>query len=478
MKKILIIVIAGILLLGFAARLYKFDNPVADWHSWRQADTSSVSRNFVNNGVNLLFPTYQDLSNVPSGRDNPQGYRFVEFPIYNLVQAETYKYIGILTLEEWGRMVTIIISLASSFLIFLIVKRHQNQLSALIAMFFFTFLPYSIYYGRTILPDPSMIAAILASIYFFDLWLEKPKKYLLFGLSLLFTAIALLIKPFAAFFTLPMIYLALDKYGNDFYKKWQLWVFGILSLMPLIAWRVWMSAHPEGIPASGWLFNYGNIRFKGAYFYWVFGERIAKLISGYFGVSLLVLGLITKFKSNKSFWFFTSFLVSSLLYMVVVATGNVQHDYYQILIVPTLCIFMGLGGDFLINHTKDYANKYLGIFLFFVITGFTLFFGWYWIRDYYNINNPSILVAGEAVDRLTPKDAKVIANYEGDTSFLYQTKRSGWASYETGLPEMVTLGADYLVNVNPTPHDFEYAKNYKIVDQTSQYVIFDLHKSP
>ena len=139
---------------------------------------------------------------------------------------------------------------------------------------------------------------------------------------------------------------------------------------------------------------------------------------------------------------------------------------------------MGLGGDFLINHTKDYANKYLGIFLFFVITGFTLFFGWYWIRDYYNINNPSILVAGEAVDRLTPKDAKVIANYEGDTSFLYQTKRSGWASYETGLPEMVTLGADYLVNVNPTPHDFEYAKNYKIVDQTSQYVIFDLHKSP
>ena len=33
MKKILIIVIAGILLLGFAARLYKFDNPVADWHS-------------------------------------------------------------------------------------------------------------------------------------------------------------------------------------------------------------------------------------------------------------------------------------------------------------------------------------------------------------------------------------------------------------------------------------------------------------
>ena len=92
-----------IFLLGFVVRLYRFNGPVADWHSWRQADTSSVSRNFVNKGFDLLHPTYQDLSNVPSGLDNPNGYRFVEFPIYNVLQAGGYEIFPKLTLEEWGR---------------------------------------------------------------------------------------------------------------------------------------------------------------------------------------------------------------------------------------------------------------------------------------------------------------------------------------------------------------------------------------
>jgi len=32
-----------ILILGFTVRLYKIGNPIADWHSWRQADTASVT---------------------------------------------------------------------------------------------------------------------------------------------------------------------------------------------------------------------------------------------------------------------------------------------------------------------------------------------------------------------------------------------------------------------------------------------------
>ena len=56
------IILSIILLFGLAVRLYKINNPVADWHSWRQADTASVSRNFVKSGINLLYPTYDDIS--------------------------------------------------------------------------------------------------------------------------------------------------------------------------------------------------------------------------------------------------------------------------------------------------------------------------------------------------------------------------------------------------------------------------------
>ena len=50
-SKYWLIILMVFLILGFAVRLYKLNNPVADWHSWRQADTSSVSRNFVSGGI-------------------------------------------------------------------------------------------------------------------------------------------------------------------------------------------------------------------------------------------------------------------------------------------------------------------------------------------------------------------------------------------------------------------------------------------
>ena len=468
-----------IFILGFAVRLYRFNGPVADWHSWRQADTSSVSRNFVSKGFDVLHPTYQDLSNVPSGLENPNGYRFVEFPIYNVLQAGGYEIFPRLTLEEWGRLVTILASLLASLFLYLIVKKRFGVLPGFLSLIFFIFLPFNIYYGRTILPDPSMVAASLGGIYFFYLWIEKEKISIFsfkFLMSLLFTALAFLLKPYALFFTLPMIYLVFEKFGFGFWKKYQLWLFAIITLIPLIFWREWMTQYPAGIPVSSWLFNAGNIRFKPAYFYWIFADRIGRLISGYWGVVFIILGFLKKY-SRKDFLFLLSFIVASLLYITVIARGNVQHDYYQILIIPSLAMLMGLGASALLKPFENY-NKIAAFLVFVVCFGFAMFFGWYFIRDYFNINNPSIVIAGQAVDKLTPKDAKVIANYNGDTSFLYQTKRSGWASYEKPLPEMVQMGADYLVIANPVASDLNFGKTYKIVARTSQYIIFNLRQKP
>src|SRR5258708_3977321 len=118
----------GVLLLGgFLVRLYRFDNPIADWHSWRQSDTSAVSRTFVQHGYDLLHPRYDDIGNVQTGFDNPKGYRFVEFPIYNVAQAGLFQMFGRLTLEEWGRLVSIFASISISALLFFIVRKHLNS---------------------------------------------------------------------------------------------------------------------------------------------------------------------------------------------------------------------------------------------------------------------------------------------------------------------------------------------------------------
>jgi len=477
-----------LILLGcFFVRLYRFNNPIADWHSWRQADTSAVSRNFIKQGFDVLHPRFDDLSNVPSGLENPQGYRFVEFPIYNLLQAGLYKFIPIMTLEEWGRMVTIIMSLFSTLFIFFLVKKYLNVTAALFSAFFFAFLPFNIYYGRTILPDPSMVTAILGGIYFFDVWIEKNSKLktqnskldfkirkndVFLMISLIFTASAFLLKPYALFFTLPMIYLAIDHFKLAIFKQWKLYMFLILSLVPLVAWRIWMTQYPAGIPVSAWLFNGNGIRFRPAFFRWMGDERLTKLISGFFGMIFLVYGLI-QVRKIKNYLFFCCFLLSSIIYVCVIATGNVQHDYYQILIIPSIAIFYGIGAANMFNRSILWKIAVM------LITIGTLYVGWSYVQPYFDIDNPSIVEAGQAVNKLVPADAKVIAPYDGDTSFLYQTNRQGWAEFEKSTQQMIALGADYLVLEHPIPSDrVSWPKQFRLVMSTPDFIIIDLKHKP
>ena len=240
---------------------------------------------------------------------------------------------------------------------------------------------------------------------------------------------------------------------------------------PLFFWRLWIQNFPAGIPASGWLLNGNGIRFRPSFFRWIFYERLTALISGYFGVIILISGILN-LKQYKDRLFIATFGVSSLLYVTVFATGNVQHDYYQILIMPTVSIFFALGAIFLYRYKYKSLEVGKAILVLSLISLFVL--GWNQVKDYFNINNPSIIAAGAAVDRLTPKDAKIIAIYNGDTTFLYQTKRKGWASFEKSIPEMVKMGADYLVLANPTPVDLGLGNTYQIIEKTSQYVIFKL----
>jgi hypothetical protein len=479
MKKNQIILFILILIGAFAVRLYHFNSPVADWHSWRQVDTSAVSRNFVKNGFDLLRPKFEDLSFAVSLKDNPQGYRFVEFPIYNAAQAGLFKLFGLFTLEEWGRLVTIFSCLMSIVFLYLLVTKYTSVRVGLIAAFFFAFIPYNIYYGRTILPDQSMVAALLAGTYFFSNWIERQKFSIFssqFLMAVIFMAMALLLKPYALFFTLPLIYLVWNRFGFGLFKKWQLWLFAILIVMPLGLWRLWMS-QPEflpGIARNDWLFNGDHIRFKGAFFQWLFGDRISRLILGYWGLPLVVLGILKKINKKENLFFFY-FLISSLIYMVVMATGNVKHDYYQILIIPTLAIFFAKGVDLIFEKT-DIFNRWISYLIVMTSVIFMLAFGWYAVRDWYSIQHPNIITAGQAVDALTPKDAKVVAPYGADTVFLYYTGRQGWPVFDRSFKRFKQAGASYIAFADPTPEELNLKTLFEPVAVTATYAIFDLTK--
>lgn len=477
-KKTFLLLLGLICLIGGVVRLYNFNKPVADWHSWRQVDTAAVARNFLKFGVDPLHPRYDDLSNIQSGKDNPEGWRMVEFPLYQLLGVSVYKIIPSITIEEALRIVSILATIVSIGLIGLIGRKIGNSIMGLCSAFFFAVLPYSIYYGRTILPEPLMVCFALISLFLAlsSKDYQKEKKYILLLLSAFIAGLALLVKPFSAFLLMPLPYFFLVSLGVTWSGMIVSGISLAISVLPLLLWRKWISQFPEGIPVYTWLFNEGNIRFKGAWFHWLFAERIGKLILGYWGLPILTLGLVKKRESREGL-FLLLFLLGGLAYLVVVARGNVQHDYYQIPLLPIIAFFLGKGMEWFIRPPKEWSKCSTWI-TGIVIISFLFAFSWFEIRGFFWINHPEIVEAGQAADQMLPKDAKVIAPYNGDTTFLYQTNRQGWP-IGFDIDKKIEMGASYYVTVSPTDADGEtkdLASRYTVLVRNDTYAIIDLTK--
>ncbi len=466
--KLTTLILVVILAIGFTIRLYKIHNPVADWHSWRQADTASVTRYFVKHGVDMLTPHYHDFSVVSvNGEFNPHGYRFVEFPIFNLIHYIFTVSLPFESLEFWGRLTSIIAALTSSVLIYFLTKRHADKATGLVASAVYLFIPYNIYFTRVILPDPLMVTFFLLTLNFFDLYASK-KKLAYFLLTALFGGIAVSVKPVAIFFLLPITISMLRAQKLNALKNPHFYLLHLSFIAPFAIWRIRSNFHPEGIPASTWLINGTKIRWRPSFFNWIFNIRLARLILGGWGIWPFLSGIVS------SSWYFLSLGFSALLYVFVFATGNVHHDYYQIPTIPAISIFVAVGSVYL---WRQLNRKFLYRALLIICLAFGLRFSWIEVRGLYQINNGAIVNAGKAADKLLPENARVIAPYQGDTAFLYQTNREGFGFLYEPLKDMIDrFGITHYVSVTYDAKTREIMDKYTVITQTPEYVIVKLEE--
>jgi len=491
-----LIQLAMVLILAFALRLYKISNPVLDWHAFRQADTASVTREYVKQGIDLLHPRYHDLSNIQSGQPNPEGYRMVEFPLINALNALLIKTFPQLDLVVVSRFSSILFSLGTIASLYWLIKQLDSHQTAIMSALVYACLPFAVFYSRVILPEPAMLFFMTFSLASFTYyWQNKFLKWWL--LSLISLAFALLLKPFVGF--IAPLYLLISYYQDKkFYKNIYFWLYPFFAAMPFLAWRQWISQYPTGIPASDWLLNGSKIRFKPAWFRWIFYERITKLILGFSGI---LLALFNFKKLNKTLIIILTWSLCLLAYVSIVATGNVRHDYYQNLLLPLIALVLGrgsyllyltlqtqisklikiLGIDNLVQSIRKqsslfdqyYLSRLTAGFLTCIIMSIGFFVSWLQIKGYYAINHPEYITVGKAVDDMLPADAKVIAPAQGDTMFLFQTNRTGWP-LGVEIEDKIGQGATHYVSVNDDNVARDLADRYATVKKTSEYLILDL----
>ena len=478
-KKIDYIILTIILVIALLFRLYKINSPLADFHSWRQVDTAAVARNFVRNGVDLFHPIYDDLSNVQSGFDNPSGYRMVEFPIYNAIIAYCYRLLPFFSLEIWGRLITIVSSLIVIAIVYFLLLKENSRISAIFGALTYSIFPFFVFFSRVILPETIALAFSMLSILLLYLNVESKennlKNYIYTLLSSIFFAVALLIKPTIIFYLLPIAVLFFRKYKLSAIKKFDFYLYFIIALVPLFFWRNYIKNFPEGIPTSDWLFTSVNtgqgqksILFRPSFFRWIFFERVNNLILGGYLSVFFVLGAIVKQKKL----FLISFLISALTYVFVFQGGNLQHEYYQTLILPVFAILIGIGVGFIFNNKKEFANPIFTMFFVFLIFVSSFYFSYFKVVDYY-LYSQELVQEANIIKSLTAPDDKIVTDRTGDTTLLYLANRRGAPSIFRDPNELKKLGYKYLITSSKEQIDMMKLK-FTIVFENGKFTLFKL----
>ncbi len=479
MKKLDFFILSFILTLALVFRLYKISTPLADLHSWRQSDTSAVTRNFVKRGIDLFHPRYDDLSSNQTGKENPEGYRFVEFPLYNAITASVYSFYPVFSIEVYGRLVSAVFSLFIIAILYYLCLKERNRTTAIIASLVYSMFPFFVFFSRVILPETTSLSFVFLSLFFLHLFGNSKKKtssILWYILSLIFFAFSLLVKPPALFYAITLLVIFFNTYKFSLFKKPQVYLYFILGLIPLVLWRLYIQNFPEGVPPSDWLITsvntyqgLQNIFFRPAFFRWIFFERINNYMLGGFLTFFFVLGILIKHKKS----ILTSIFISAFVYLFVFQGGNVQHEYYQTYILPAIALFVGVGASAVFENRKLFYHPVIISIVVLVLFALSFSFSFYKVRDYYSFPSELPQIAN-VVKTLTNENDKIVTDRSGDTTLLYLTERRGAPSIYKEPAELKKLGYMYLVTLHEDLIKKLKQEKYKAVFENNTFAMFAL----
>ncbi len=445
------ILLGVIIILAVLLRSYKLTSPLSDAYSWRQSDTAAVARNFTRTGFDLLHPQYDDLSAIQSGIENPKGLRFVEMPLYNALFALFYKIAPFIPIEVWGRIVSIQFSLIIIAILYYLALKEANRVTAVATGLIYAVFPSFVFFSRVVLPETPALAFTFLSILLLYRSLHIKKNAtspLLYLLASVCFGIGILIKPTVIFYGVVLCYLFIRAYEFEVVKKIQPYLFFVIAFIPFVLWRLYIQQYPEGIPANDWLFTQvntfegqKNIFLKPAFFRWIFFERINTMIFGGYLTVFFITGIFSKRKAL----FLHSILFSAFSYLFVFQGGNVQHEYYQTLILPALALFAGAGIATFLSHRNVFLHPLALTFGIGVLCVGSFFFSYYYkVKDFYTYPKDLNLMA-KIIQTFTKPGDKIVADRMGDTTLLYLSDRKGLPLLSHSLEELRNKGFSYVL---------------------------------
>jgi len=476
------LVLIGIFVFAFLIRMWGIGNPLLDFHSWRQTFTAMMARNFYLNGMNILQPRVDLLPGIVE----------VEFQLYPFIVAILYKIFGF---HEWlGRFVSVIFGMGTMFFLYLLIRKYFKKSIAIIAISFFSILPMMVYYSRTFMPESAMLFFSVSGLYLFTEWLREERWNNFFLASLCLTC-AFLVKIPTLYMLFPILFLSFSKYGKNIYKRWELYLFMFMVLLPPFLWYYYSHQVFLGQVGGVSMWDVGsdkwfNLELLGSseFYKKIFITRLGELMFAYSGYLFLLYGLFMKVKRREEYLFHIWFF-GIVLYFFVVAKGNRVHEYYQLPIILPGVVFIAKALDKNLARICNNPSSWYRDVLTWVIVFLVLIvppYSFIKLSKRLKIDESYKIVAEETKKISNPDDMLLVSDEHG-VEILYYSGRKGWRTRDKSFsPSRLEVireeGAGYFVTrdknfntQNNTLYNY-LLKHYSLAKNGEIGFIFDLER--
>jgi len=332
------------------------------------------ARNFAQDGF-FAHGFFVPAFDYPNLSADPSGVHSDSFPTSSIFVGLLFSLFG---MKLWAaRLLHIFFSLGGIFFFYLIMKRlYQRDDLALVGALLFAINPLSVFFGRQVqLIGPALFFCLMG-IYYYLSWIKKPSISYTFLFSIpLFLGI--ITKYTYVLFLVPLV--VVFPWKTFLWKKhFKLFIF--LGIIGLCFGSIVYTLSIQSGTLSSEVSTIKNIV--------VFDDDFQKIMKSYvadnfsirgFWIFLagFVLFLCTfKKKQNQGNWFFLSYFLIALPWVVLLSFKLKGHNYHQFPLIPLFVFFVAYFFLFISNSLTKLIiknNKWFSVGLSFILIFVILF---------------------------------------------------------------------------------------------------------
>lgn len=486
-----IIILAAVLVCGFATRLYDLTDPPLEYAPSRQLRSAIIARG-------IYYGTVSDVSElareVALKQKNSQ--EMLEPQILENLVAFTYLIVG----GEYVWIARIFSSLfwtLGGLALYALTREMVSDDGAVIALIYYLFVPFGLIASRTFQPDPLMTGSIIFAWLSLFKW-GKTRSWKWAWITGLTAGGAILIKSTAVFFLFfgMAAFVLLEFKLRDMIKDLQIWLIAVLSTAPAIIYHLYgyfISGDLQG-QLQGRLFNSKLWSDPGFYIQWI---NTSSKVLGH--LLILVIGLLGLFliKKGNSRWFLVGSWLGFAVYGFAVSYYVTTHSYYLLPMIPLAAISISAAVDWI--FTKLIKFKFRGLVwagtLSIVLLGVALGYYIYKSEDFRHEPDYYFKVAS-----YVSPDKSIIAlsqDYGFRLAYYGWINVQPWSQLENLLPpgEKITEQNPYSSRFSAAMEDFDFfiitrmkdyrqqtdlknelVDHYPVLTESGGYMIFDLRE--